>query len=255
MSLTEPWQLLSFSDFETIIALVTALAAGIVRGFSGFGSAMILAPIYASVFGPVTAVPAVLALEALISLPLLKSSVNSAQYDTVFRMFVAAIAGATLGMGIAATLPINAVKAIVAYIVLVFAVLMAFQKPGSELSLPVTKPLKYVAGGASGLFGSISGMTGPPAVLLMLNSNASPLSIRATLIIYFMLIDFSLVIGYGLMEKQFHLEWLGLVVVSLIPMTVGSWLGGYLLQFASERLFRNLTLSMVALAAIISLCI
>lgn len=253
MNLFELWNSLNLSNTEAILICVTALVAGTARGFSGFGSAMIMAPIYVSIFGPVMAVPVVLALEALISLPLLTSSVKTAQYDTVFRMLITAVIGAVLGMGVVAFFPADTLATLVAGIVLVFVALMAVQKPQSGKVLAVSNHLKYIAGGASGLFGSISGMTGPPAVMLMLKSNASPLTIRATLIIYFMLIDVLLVAGYSLWEGAFHLEWLGLVGLSLPPMVVGSWIGGFLFQFASAHLFRILTLSLVAVAALIGL--
>ena len=253
MNLAELWQALSLSNYEAVLVLATAFAAGTARGFSGFGSAMIMAPIYAGVFSPVMAVPVVLALEALISLPLLPSSIKKAQYDTVFRMLAAAIVGAIIGLGIVAILSLDTLKTIIASIVLVFVTLMFFQKPKSRNSVSASNALTYAAGTASGLFGSLSGMTGPPAVMLMLKTNASPLTIRATLIIYFMLIDIVLVTAYTLWEGSFHWEWLGLVFLSLPPMILGSWFGGHLFHLAPEHLFRKLTLSLVALAAIIGL--
>lgn len=38
------------------IALIIAIIAGLMRGFAGFGSGMIMAPVFAILFGPVETV-------------------------------------------------------------------------------------------------------------------------------------------------------------------------------------------------------
>ncbi|OEY65065.1 sulfite exporter TauE/SafE family protein [Marinobacter sp. X15-166B] len=255
MSLLELWQSLALSAPEAWLILITAFVAGTARGFSGFGSAMIMAPVYASIFGPAFAVPVVLILEVLISLPLLASSVKVALYRTVWRLLAGAIIGGAVGLGVVALLPVDLLKTLVACIVLAFIPLMLFQQSGGGQVRPAGNPLTYLAGGASGLFGSISGMTGPPAVMLLLKKNLPPQIIRATLIIYFLLIDIVLVAGYGLWSQQIHYDWLVLTAVSLIPMIAGGWLGGRLFRLAPAHLFRNLTLLLVALAALTGLLV
>jgi hypothetical protein len=51
-----------------IIAAATAMAAGLMRGFAGFGPGMLMAPIFAILFGPVVLL-AVLASMAMLALP------------------------------------------------------------------------------------------------------------------------------------------------------------------------------------------
>ena len=50
-------------------AVVAALLAGVVRGFSGFGSALILSPSLSALYGPAVAVPVALLLELVLSGP------------------------------------------------------------------------------------------------------------------------------------------------------------------------------------------
>ena len=52
---------------ETLIATIAAVVAGFSRGFTGFGSSLIMAPVYALIYGPVVTVATVLLLEVAVS--------------------------------------------------------------------------------------------------------------------------------------------------------------------------------------------
>ena len=49
--------------------------AGVVRGFAGFGAAMIMMPVLAAVLGPVVAVPTLSVMDSLMTLPLVARNV------------------------------------------------------------------------------------------------------------------------------------------------------------------------------------
>ena len=53
--LTAPLASLNATDLAVLLG--PTLLAGLVRGFSGFGSAMVLVPSYSLVFGPAVAIP------------------------------------------------------------------------------------------------------------------------------------------------------------------------------------------------------
>tara|TARA_R110002111_G_C6005833_1_gene373855 strand:- start:474 stop:1244 length:771 start_codon:yes stop_codon:yes gene_type:complete len=239
----------------SMLAVLTlvCIVAGMVRGFSGFGSAMIMAPIYSAVFGPAVAVPVVLLTEMLISLPLLASARKSAVMSTVKQMLLAATAGAVFGLGLVVMLPVDTLASLVALTVLGFVALMIAQDHRQPVRRPATIKQRYLAGGASGLFGSISGMTGPPAVMLLLRTEMPAYAIRATLIVYFMLIDAVLVSLYVVQQEQVRMEWLSLGILSFLPMILGAWLGGKMFNLASEGMFRKITLMLIAGSALGSL--
>ena len=64
---------------ELSIALITAAIAGIMRGFSGFGTALVFAPVLTLLFGPKLGVPTVVLIEIPISLQLLPGAVRHVQ--------------------------------------------------------------------------------------------------------------------------------------------------------------------------------
>ena len=60
-------EVLTVSDFsETVVFLIAAaLAAGLARGFSGFGAALIFVPLASAVVGPQVAVPLLLVVDGV----------------------------------------------------------------------------------------------------------------------------------------------------------------------------------------------
>ena len=54
-----------------LICAAVACIAGMVRGFAGFGAAMIMTPVFSALYGPAVGVPLCLLLEIVVVLPLL----------------------------------------------------------------------------------------------------------------------------------------------------------------------------------------
>jgi uncharacterized membrane protein YfcA len=57
--------------WETWAAALATAVAGVMRGYAGFGTAVLLAPIYSVLWGPRAGVPVMLMLELIVSLQLL----------------------------------------------------------------------------------------------------------------------------------------------------------------------------------------
>ena len=55
------------------IAVAVAVAAGMMRGFAGVGSGMLMAPIFAVLFGPIDTVTIIITLEIVVTAQLLPS--------------------------------------------------------------------------------------------------------------------------------------------------------------------------------------
>ena len=61
----------SFAPEVIALAAAIAAAAGVIRGITGFGGAMVMSPPLALLLGPLMAVPIVLLLESLAAAPML----------------------------------------------------------------------------------------------------------------------------------------------------------------------------------------
>ena len=57
--------------FPFLIAAAVACIAGMVRGFAGFGAAMMMTPVFSALYGPAVGIALCLLLEIAVALPLL----------------------------------------------------------------------------------------------------------------------------------------------------------------------------------------
>ena len=65
--------------------------AGVVRGFAGFGAAMIMMPVLAAVLGPVVAVPTLSVMDSLMTLPLVARNVRHCDWRSVGMLAAATV--------------------------------------------------------------------------------------------------------------------------------------------------------------------
>jgi uncharacterized membrane protein YfcA len=83
--------------FSFLIAAAVAAVAGMVRGFAGFGAAMVMTPVFSALYGPEIGVSLCLLLEIAVALPLLPRAVKYVDWRRIALLMVAAVAGAPLG--------------------------------------------------------------------------------------------------------------------------------------------------------------
>lgn len=243
-----PDTLAALLEWRLALATAIILLAGVVRGFSGFGSALILAPSMAAIYGPAAGVPLVMLLEIFVSCQLLPGAWRIAQRRQVGLMTLACLATIPLGAWILAASDPEVLRlAISAGILLFLAILLlGIRRRGQA------RPAGLLAAGAvSGLTNGASGIGGPPVVLYYLAGRDPAASIRANVISYFFLLDI-ITLAY--------FTWLGLIttgtllvaVVTLPASLAGTWLGSRLFQAASERLFRLVAFAIIGAVAVIS---
>jgi hypothetical protein len=79
-----------FADIGLWTAIGVTLVAGLMRGFAGFGSAMLMAPIFAILFGSAEMVVTVVAIELIVSLQLFPQVRSHADWKTLMPMSIAA---------------------------------------------------------------------------------------------------------------------------------------------------------------------
>lgn len=233
-------------SLPTLIAAVTVLLAGVVRGFSGFGSAMIMVPVLAVLYGPVKAVPIGLVLEMAVSLPLLPAAARMVDWRRIGVLLVAACAIVPLGIWLLHTLEAGIVPWILSGFVLSGVLLLAtgFRyrgRPGIAATV--------ATGMLSGLMNGLSGMGGPPVVFFYLAGADGAAISRASFIIYFTIVDLFALIVFALIDS-YDLDGLILALVLSVPFVLGGLIGARLFGRASERFYR-----MVALAILLAIAV
>ncbi len=112
--------------FTVPLAIATAIAgiAGVIRGITGFGGAMVMTPPLALLFGPKVAVAVVLLLEAFAAAPMMRDAVRTARWRTIAPICLAACFTVPLGGYVLVAADPHLLRRVIAAIVIIFSLLL-----------------------------------------------------------------------------------------------------------------------------------
>lgn len=233
------------------IFIVTAgvFAAGLLRGFTGFGLAMAAVPTLALALPPQQVVPVIVTLQLLagtIDLPL---SWRSADWRAIRPLALAMVVCTPVGLLVLAYLSADAARLAIG--MLIFASIGLLIR---GVRLPANPPrwISLSVGVVSGVMNGIAAMAGPPAVVYFLALHHPPKVMRASTISYFVLTAIAAVIplawqGFATWETTL---W---ALTALPALLLGQWLGTLGFRRVSARTHRLVALlTLTVLAALLT---
>jgi uncharacterized membrane protein YfcA len=235
-----------YLDVRLVYAALSVFAAGLIRGFSGFGSALINAPILSLIWGPTVGVPVAALVEIAPAIQLTPKAIKVAHWKTIWAISLPALVLLPAGTFILVSVPADEMRRAIGAIVLIVALILwsGWRYRGPRGTGPAI---------GVGLFGGAlagaTGVAGPPVILYLMSSDDSPALTRANLIAYFsvILIGFMVVLTFkGLITTE--IVWL--VGALLIPFVVGAAIGTKMFPLASERVFRIIALTTLTLSSL-----
>lgn len=241
-----------FSGYSTgQIAFVTAaaLVAGLARGFSGFGGALIFIPLAGSAVGPKAASALLLVVDGIMTLGMVPDGFRRANRREVATMLCGAIFGVPAGTAVLALIPSVTLRWIISILVLA---LLLFLMSGWRYH---GKPKTYLTvgvGAIAGFFGGAAQMSGPPIVAYWLGGAIAPQFVRANLVLYFALATVisgtSYIIG-GILTVTV----LKIAVIVGPAYGIGLYFGSRLFGVASDTAFRRICFTLIGMAALLGL--
>jgi uncharacterized membrane protein YfcA len=231
------------------VLVITAFFAGLGRGFSGFGSALIFMPLASAVIGAQMAAPLLLIIEMITAVGLIPGAVRIANKREVALMVIGSLLGVPLGTVFLLYADPLAIRwLIVGLIVPLLALMMA----GWRYPRPPTAPVTTLVGGVAGFFGGVAQVGGPPIVLYWLRDATAAAVTRASFILYFAAADVIMIVAYlfgGLYTRSI----IDLAIVVGPVFGIGLWIGSHIFGFASEATFRRVCYGLIAASALASL--
>ena len=218
--------LAEFSDWRGWAAILATAIAGLMRGYAGFGTAIILAPIYSVLWGPLAGVPVMLLMELLVSLQLVPRALREADRRVILPIGGAAALATPLGAFVLLAADPEWLRRAIGGLVLVFGFLML-----SGWRYRGARPLglNLVVGTAAGLLKGATGMGGPPVILYLLAGTEEARRHRANLILFFGLIAVVSVVvplAAGLIDGPVLVRFLIMLPVLLVTVRIGAALFG-----------------------------
>ena len=229
-----------------LICAVVACIAGMVRGFAGFGAAMVMTPIFSALYGPAVGVALCLMLEIAVALPVVPGVLGLVDWRRIGLMLVAAAVGVPFGNLVLTWAEPEPMRWAISAIVLGAVVLLASGWRYTGQPRPATT---LAAGASSGFLNGLAGMAGPPIAFYYLASRESVAHVRANLTTYFVFVD---LVAIATFASRSLVNWNTVVLALFLAPAVmlGGVLGARLFPLASESFYRRLALALLVGVAI-----
>lgn len=222
--------------------VLAVVVAGLVRGFSGFGGAMIYLPVAARWLSPFEAITTLAVMEMIGPLPNAVRALCESVLGDVARL--------VLGMVIALPIGIS-ILALVAPEVFRYGVsissfgLLALLIAGFRYRGVLSRGVIFGTGFLGGLSAGCVGLPGPPVIMLYMGADHPPRVIRSTLMLYLFMADLVMLAtlwGFG------HLVISAIGVGLLLggPYMVGNLIGARIFRPEAERTYRAVAYMIIA---------
>lgn len=239
----------AFADRRFLAAAAIAALAGLVRGFSGFGGAMIYMPLIAAVYEPRIAAVTILLVDFLSTTPFAIPEFRRCTWREVLPLSVAMAIAVPLGTWALIVLDPTVLRWCIAVLVLSLVPVLA---SGWRYHGAPRMPITIAVGLFSGVTAGAVQIAGPPVILYWLSGGSPPATMRANLMVFFLFCGIALVIAYAA-EGLFTAQSLALSLLLGVPYLVGVGAGAYFFRGTSDRLYRMVAYFIIALAAVVSL--
>jgi hypothetical protein len=235
--------------FPLIVAVIAVFVAGVIRGYSGFGFAMVAVTSMSLVIPPARVVPLVLILEVMASISLVPQVWKDIDWYSLRWLLAGSLFATPFGAYLLANIPPEPMRMSISLLVLVAAILLL---RGWAWKRMPGKPLILATGIACGILNGAAAIGGPPVILMYLSSPAGVTVSRASIIAYFLGIDtMSLVMAsiHGLTTFQTLL----LTVVCIIPLLLGIAVGSKMFIKVEKESFRQHVLILLIILSSVGL--
>ncbi len=232
-----------FIDYPAVTA--AAIVAGIVRGFSGFGTALVYLPFAAQV-SPVFALTTMIVIDLVAPLIHVPRAMRDGHPRDVLRLTAGCLV--TLPIGVWA-LTIFSPETFRWGVSLVSLTLIALLLAGLRFQGAPTRPMIYGTGAVGGVLCGSVGLPGPPAVLLYMASSLPSSVVRANTTMYLILADL-LLLGAIWWVGYLDVSVLAVGAALILPYLIGNWIGARIYRPGQETLYRSVAYMIVVASAL-----
>jgi uncharacterized membrane protein YfcA len=221
-----------------VFSALIALGALFTRGFSGFGSALVLMPLLMLFLDVRTAVVAAALTQVPVGFTLAFRSQSDFDRSYVKLLLLPGILGILVGSFALAKVEAELLKRVFGAMTVIFAlriVLALRRNVTAYRKWPAS--VGFVAGALGGVLGGIFGTGGPPVIVYLEHQILNKDVLRATFLTYFLVTDSLRLASYGLsglITRRAVMIGLAMIPAALI----GAYLGTRLSARVDERTFR-----------------
>jgi uncharacterized protein len=232
-----------------VAGLLVSLGAGMVRGFAGFGYSALTVAGLSLFVAPATVIPAVLALEVLASLSMLRSATREADAQWLRWLLIGNAVFIPVGITLLSVLPENLLRLLVGGALLIAAI--ALQAASSRRLAP-SLGLRVGAGVASGLLNGVAASGGVAAAMLMATTRPAAGAMRATMVSFLLYAGAYALLCAAIVTQRstagtplLSLDTLRWALLLAPTMLAGIWLGRRSFSDADPSHYRGFVLKLL----------
>ena len=171
--------LLGLEILEIIFCILVIAVGGFLRGFLGFGAALIIVPSLSIVLPPVFAIGILVIIEIPTIMYLVPANIRDSNLKTLIPMLCGLVIAVPIGTLILVETEPTIMKLIISVVLLLTVGLLA---SGWRFKGDVGKGLMTLSGAVGGLIQGSAGMGGPPLVTALMSLPDNPTTTRANIV-------------------------------------------------------------------------
>lgn len=211
-----------------------AFFAGAVRGFTGFGTALVFMPIAGQFMSPIWAIVTLTAMESIGPLPNVIPAWRRADLRQVGLLALACAIALPMGLILLTRMDASLFQIIVCGLAILVPLILL---TGWRYRGAVSAPVLLGIGGMSGFMSGIAGLGGPPAILFYMSSDQPAARIRANIMLFLFAVEFLMIAALWLAG---HLDLVPIAIglVLIVPNMLGNLAGAAMFRPDKERLYR-----------------
>lgn len=236
-------------DARLAAVCLAVFVGGFMRGFVGFGAALVTIPVLSLAYEPRLAVAAMSVVGIPTLFQLLPDAIRTSERPIVVPISLAILLSAPLGTWILVSVSPALMKIVISLLVVI---MVAMLMRGWRLEQQVGHPVLIGAGIAGGLIQGTAGIGGPPVVAVILSRPGTPVQQRGNVLALMTAVSLSSLLPllyFGLFTRQALVT--GLL---LLPVYGGSiLLGSRYFTYGGARHFRHAAMATLALIGIVTL--
>ena len=218
--------------------IAIAMVGGIMRGFAGFGTTLIMVPFFSLLMPPSESVFIALATDVLVMIPLLPNAVKDAQWKHIWPMIIGVFLATPLGVMVLTITKPEFMKIFIAILVIgsAFLLLSGWKYEGKRAN-----SLSFFIGAFSSVINGATGIGGPPIAVYFMARGLSPKILRASLnsLAFIMEGAAALFIYFA---GVFEFKILVTVFILFPFMLLFTWFGSKLFSVLDNSLFNKIIL-------------
>lgn len=231
------------------LLVIAVMLAGLVRGFSGFGTAMVFMPLAAMVAEPIHAILMMMVFDLFGPMLLLPRAWRDGEPRDVGLLGLGALIALPFGIYLLTRLDPILFRWIVSVLSLILLMLLA---SGWRYRNPLNGAMTLAVGAVSGFLCGIAALPGPPVILSYMSSPRAPQVIRGNTMMYLFLVDILTFAMFAIKGLIVAVP----VVIGLflaVPYGIAGMIGAKIFDPAREHLYRRVAYVLIACSAVAGL--